>query len=81
MEPLKTIGEAVVQLKRDRSRPIRARVDDLTIELRAVPAGSAESAADIFEQLGPWEGETTDEILEIVARARERGGTRQIADL
>ena len=42
------------------------------------PAGSA---AELFAQVGPWAGETTEEILAILAEARRQGGQRQVAEL
>lgn len=75
----KTIDEAVEQLKRDPASPVRTKVGNLTIEMRAVtetPAGG--SAAEIFANLKPWAGETTEEILAILADhrgpQRHRGG-------
>jgi hypothetical protein len=32
-----------------------------------------QTAADIFEELGPWAGETTQEILHVLAEARRAG--------
>jgi hypothetical protein len=70
---VKTIGEAIKQLQRDPTHPVRARVGSLTIEVRAVTEPSAQSsAADIFADLGPWEGETTEELLAMLAEARRR---------
>jgi len=66
----KTLEELVEQLKRDPSHPVRTRLGGLTIELRAVadpPAGK--SAAELFAEVGPWAGETTEEILAILAEA------------
>ena len=77
-----TLDEAVEQLKRDPSHPVRARVGDLTIEVRAIPEHLGEkSAADIFAAIGPWAGETTDEILGILAEARRAGGQRPVSSL
>jgi hypothetical protein len=84
MEPkvTKTLDEAVAQLKRDPASPVRTRVGDLTIEMRAVAEPLEDrSAADVFAGLKPWAGETTEEILEILAEARRRGGQRSVPDL
>jgi hypothetical protein len=71
---VKTIGEAVEQLKRDPSMPVRTQVGDLTIEVRAVREGASErSAAAVFAEIGPWEGETTEEVLAILAATRRPG--------
>jgi hypothetical protein len=82
MPMVKTIEEAVEQLKQDPTRPVRATVGGLTIELTAVTEGtSGTSAASVFGEIGPWEGETTEELLAILAEARSRGGRRPAPDL
>jgi len=79
---VKTIEEAVEQLKRDPSHPVRTRVGDLTIEVRAVVEPPAQkSAAELFAELGPWAGETTEELLEMLAEARRQGGQRAVPEL
>jgi hypothetical protein len=78
----KTIEEALEQLKRDPTQPVRTNVGGLTIEVRAIPAQTADrSAADIFADLGPWAGESTEQMLELLAAARRRGGQRSIREL
>ena len=79
---VRTIEEAVEQLKRDPTQPVRTRVGDLTIEVRAVAEPtSGRTAAAVFAELGPWEGETTEELLAILAQARHRGGQRPVPEL
>lgn len=79
---VKSIEEAVEQLKRDPNTPVRAQVGDLTIEVRAVSEGtSGRSAAAVFAEIGPWEGETTEEVLAILAEARRRGGQQSVPEL
>lgn len=57
-----TLNEAVARLKKDPSQPVRARIEDMTVEVRAVvEARSDQSAADVFAAIGPWAGETTEE--------------------
>jgi hypothetical protein len=54
----------------------------LTIEVRATEESAAErSAAAVFAEIGPWEGETTEEVLAILAEARHGGGQRSVPDL
>jgi hypothetical protein len=79
----RALDEAIEALKRDPSHPVRARVDDLTVELRAVaePAATGKSAADVFREIGPWEGETLAELLTFFAEARRHGGSRPVAGL
>ena len=78
----KTLEELVEQLKRDPGHPVRTRLGDLTIEVRAVAEPRADkSAADLFAEVGPWAGETTDEILAILAEGRRQGGQRPVPEL
>lgn len=78
----KTLEEMVEQLKRDPSHVVRTTVGGLTVELRAVPEPAIpQSAADVFAAIGPWAGETTDEILTILADARRQGGQRSVPEL
>jgi len=77
-----TLDEVLAQLKKDPGRPVRARVGELTIEVRAVDEReAARSAADVFAELGPWAGESTEEILHLLAEARRRGGQRPAPEL
>jgi hypothetical protein len=77
-----TLEDVVAQLMKDPGRPVRARVGDITIEVRAIEDSvSARSAADVFAELGPWSGESTDEILRLLADARRRGGQRPAPEL
>lgn len=77
-----TLDEVVAQLKRDSGRPVRARIGEITIEVRAVDEQeAARSAADVFAELGPWAGESTDEILHLLAEARRSGGQRPVLGL
>lgn len=77
-----TLEEVVEQLRQDPRHPVRTRVGDLMIEVRAVVEPPAQrSAADVFDGIGPWSGETTEEILGILADARRHGGQRVVSDL
>jgi hypothetical protein len=78
----KTIDEALQQLKREPGQPVRAMVEGLTVEVRVVPDLPVNrSAAALFAEIGPWEGETTDEMLEFLAEARRRGSQRSVPEL
>ena len=79
---VKTIEELVEQLKRDPSQPVRASFGGLTIEVRAVSEpGPERSAGDLFAEIGPWAGETTEQILALLAEARRQGAQRHVPDL
>jgi hypothetical protein len=78
----RSLDGAVEALKRDPAEPVRVTVGDLTVELRAVDANTAVqvgngSAADVFREIGAWEGETLEELLEFF-EARRQGGSRSV---
>ena len=68
--------------KKPVERPVRARVEGMVVEVRVVPeVAVGRSAADAFAEVGPWQGETTDEIMAILAQARREGSGRGIPNL
>lgn len=77
-----SLEEAFALLRKDPSHPVLLRIGDLTVEVRTV-AGHQQgrSAADVFSDIGPWEGETTEELQTILGEARERGSRRTLAPL
>jgi hypothetical protein len=66
----RNLEEAVAELKRDPSHPVHARVDDLEVELRVV-ADKTVAPADIFAGVGPWQGQSTEELLRVLREFRE----------
>jgi hypothetical protein len=51
----------------------------MTVEVRVVPdVPISRSAADVFAEIGPWEGETTEEMLKFLAEARRQGSQRRV---
>ena len=77
-----SLKEAVEQLRAHPDRPVRAEVEGgLLLELRVLPRDSSASAADAFAALGPWEGETPEEIHALVAEARKASRQREVPAL
>ena len=75
-----TLEEALARLKRDPSHPVRARVDDLEVELRSVTGEKDEATPGLGDRIaaaGPWEGETTEELLRILREGRDAGGSAE----
>ncbi len=73
-QPL-ALDQALEALKRDPTHTVRARVGELTVELRAVtdsPAELERSAADTLREIGRWEGETYEELVSLFAGVRQR---------
>jgi hypothetical protein len=78
----KTLEEALQQLRGDPDHPVRARVEGMVVEVRVVaepPPGR--SAADVFAEIGPWQGESTEEIMTFLAQARREGASRNVPGL
>ena len=72
----RSLDQAIARLRRNPTRPVRAEIDGLTVEVRRVepaPRG-VESAAEAFASLGQWEGESPEEIRAILTEARREGG-------
>ena len=83
----KTIEEAVAELKRDPAHPVRLVLDGIEVELRRPPeAGIVHGATDQsnlgdrIAAIGPWEGESTEEVIEIL-RSRRDETVRKLPDL
>jgi hypothetical protein len=70
MQKVSSLDEAVEELRRDPRATVELEVGGLHIAVRALPG---RSAADVFHEIGPWEGESTDELLRRLAEARGEG--------
>ena len=68
----KNMEEAIEQLRRDPAHPVEAIVGDLCVEVRI---RGLRSAADLFREIGPWEGETTEALWKRLAEERRLGGS------
>jgi hypothetical protein len=74
-----SLDEAIRRLEQDPTSPVRAQAGDLVVELRVVDAAPlGRSAADLFESIGPWEGETEEELQRLLREARKAGGQRSV---
>lgn len=67
----KSLEEAIEQLRHDPVHPVEAVVGDLRVEVRVK---APRSAADLFREIGPWEGESTEDLVQRLANERRRGG-------
>ncbi len=65
------LDAAVAALRRDPTKPVRAKVLHMTVELRAIVDGALETAAaEAFAEIGPWEGESTEGLTELLSAHR-----------
>ena len=72
---VKGIQNAVAELKRDPSQPVTAEVDGLVVEMRYL---RRETLGDLFREVGPWEGESREELLQRLREARKLGGSKEM---
>lgn len=73
-----TLEQAVAELRRRPKEAVRAHCGDLTVELRAVGAPlESVPLGDSLAALGPWEGESTEELTSRLREARESGGSAE----
>jgi hypothetical protein len=70
---LKSLEEVIEQLRRDPVRPAEAELGGLRLEVRV----KQRSAADVFREIGPWEGESTEELIRRLDEARRSGGAKE----
>jgi len=72
-----TLDEAVAELERDPNHPVR--VGELDVEIRVVSGGVKAQAGlgDLMAAAGPWEGETTEELIRILREGRDAGGSAE----
>lgn len=74
-----TIEDALAALKRDPTHPVCVHVDavDMDVELRAVirPRRTGSGLGSKMAALGPWQGESLEEITTILREGRRAGGS------
>jgi hypothetical protein len=59
---------------------VRAHLDELDVELRVVTARREEPTPGLGDRMaaaGPWEGESTEEIIQILREGRDAGGSAE----
>ena len=79
----KALEEALAKLRHDPSRPVRAHLDELDVELRAVPPSRRRGTGlgTRMAALGPWQGESTEEIIRILREGRDAGGNAETPEI
>lgn len=68
------LAAAFEELRRRPDRPIEAEIGGLIVEMRVKPR---RSAADAFREIGPWEGESTADLMKRLQDERRRGGSKE----
>ena len=76
-----SLDDAIAQLRRDPLRPVRAQVDDLEIEIRAVAPERPRRLGSFLASLGPWEGESAETLTARLREARDVGGSVEPPEL
>lgn len=70
----KKLEEAVARLRRQPDHPVEAEIGGLLVEIRVKPR---RSAADAFREIGPWEGESTVDLMQRLEEERRHGGAKE----
>ena len=70
---MKSLKEAIGALRRDPTLSEQAIAGDLRVEVRVA---ERRTAADVFREVGAWEGESTDELLRHLDEERHGGMCR-----
>lgn len=71
---MRTLKEAVAELRRDPGGSVLAEVDGIVVELRLPKLRTAD---DIFQEVGMWEGESVEALTQTIRQAREQGGSKE----
>jgi hypothetical protein len=72
------LDDALAALRRDPMHPVRVHVGDMNVELRAVQTPAPEDLlGDYLASIGPWEGESTEELMELLREGRRMGGSKE----
>jgi hypothetical protein len=71
---MRSLKEAVAELKRAPELRVVAEVEGVIVELR-IPA--RRTADDLFQEIGTWEGEDAAELSQLIRDAREQGGSKE----
>ncbi len=73
------LAEAVARLKLDPAHPVHAVIENLKVELRVVEDGKQPTRrrGSKMAALGPWQGESMEEILSILREGRAAGGSSE----
>ncbi|MDD5307999.1 MAG: hypothetical protein PHU25_11815 [Deltaproteobacteria bacterium] len=73
-----SIEQALTRLRKDPRRSVRARLDDFEIEIHVVDRASRpKRLGDRVASLGPWSGESPEEISTLITEARRGGGAAE----
>lgn len=74
----KTLEEAVAELRKHPENAVRADSDGMVIELRAVSSHPPQQKlGQALAALGPWEGESEEELVARLRAARTAGGSAE----
>jgi len=63
----KTIQQAVADLEQDPEHVVTAEVNGLILEIRCTGRRTAD---EVFQEVGPWEGESAEELRNLLEQAR-----------
>jgi hypothetical protein len=73
-----SVLDALARLLKRPQTPTRARYRELEVEIRVVdPKPAQGKLGDFLASLGPWSGDSCDELNRLLAESREAGGCEE----
>lgn len=76
----KTLEDAVAELKRDPSHPVRLAVSDVEVEMRLVGGAAAKADDDVMNG-ATWHGESAAELIQMIRDGRELDDPAEVPHL
>ena len=68
------LQDAVAELRANPNKPVTTQIDGLLVEIRRK---APETADDVFEAVGPWEGESAEELTHLLLEARRESPAKK----
>ena len=73
---LRSAEKAQAELQKSPNTPVRARLRELNVEIRIVDRKQREQQlGDLLTSLGPWTGESAEELSLLLTKSRKEGGS------
>jgi hypothetical protein len=71
-----SVEKALKELEKRPGESVRTRLGGLDIEMRVVTKSTAKKGlGDLLASLGPWAGESEEELSHFLAESRKQGGS------
>ena len=72
----RSVEKALSKLQKSPNTPVRAKFRELNVEIRVVEKKQGrERLGDLLASLGPWAGESAEELSRFLSKSRKEGGS------